>query len=306
MTMKFMTREEWNAKPAKNRASRDLNGPTTIHWNGGGTKWANVNDTEDAKYNWMLRRQLAVQSFHMNGRGWSDYAYNFAVDPWGIALWEGRGMDIKPASQGTTVGNNTSHSIFVPVGVGDPQVGAGCLSTIDEALAWIAATGDAEDFAVGHRDWKSTTCPGDFLYGALSDLNALSPVGDTGEEITDTPMLNDAIAMFAQDNGYGMVSSAGEVWMSDSATFRGEVSGQLNAPIVDAESTASGKGYYLVASDGGVFTFGDAVYRGSMGDTILNEPIIAIEVQPGGYWLAAADGGVFTFGLNYDGRPEVI
>ena len=62
--------------------------------------------------------------------------------------------------------------------------------------------------------------------------------------------------------------------------------------------TPSGKGYWLVARDGGVFAFGDAPFRGSTGDITLNQPIIGIVPTPGGdgYWFVASDGGVFAFG----------
>ncbi len=57
-------------------------------------------------------------------------------------------------------------------------------------------------------------------------------------------------------------------------------------------------GYYLAAADGGVFGFGNAVFRGSLGATKLNAPIVDIAVLPdgSGYYLVAADGGVFGFG----------
>lgn len=38
----------------------------------------------------------------------------------------------------------------------------------------------------------------------------------------------------------------------------------VNAPIVGMAATPTGKGYWLVAADGGVFAFGDAVYLGGM------------------------------------------
>src|SRR5206468_3320313 len=59
-----------------------------------------------------------------------------------------------------------------------------------------------------------------------------------------------------------------------------------------------GDGYRLVASDGGIFTFGDAVFRGSMGGSHLNKPIVGMAATPSGlgYWLVASDGGIFTFG----------
>ena len=60
----------------------------------------------------------------------------------------------------------------------------------------------------------------------------------------------------------------------------------------------NGSGYWLVASDGGVFTFGTAEFYGSMAGTHLNSPITGIvpTSDDGGYWLVAQDGGVFAFG----------
>jgi hypothetical protein len=61
---------------------------------------------------------------------------------------------------------------------------------------------------------------------------------------------------------------------------------------------AGNQGLLVSGSDGGVFTFGDAAFSGSMGGTHLNAPVVGVAPTPdgGGYWLVAADGGVFTFG----------
>ena len=54
----------------------------------------------------------------------------------------------------------------------------------------------------------------------------------------------------------------------------------------------------MVASDGGIFAFGDAAFYGSTGSLTLNEPIVGMASTPGGggYWMVAADGGIFSFG----------
>ena len=59
-----------------------------------------------------------------------------------------------------------------------------------------------------------------------------------------------------------------------------------------------GKGYWLVASDGGIFAFGDAGFYGSLGAIRLNQPIVGMAATPSGhgYWLVASDGGIFAFG----------
>jgi hypothetical protein len=56
--------------------------------------------------------------------------------------------------------------------------------------------------------------------------------------------------------------------------------------------------YWLVASDGGVFSFGGARFFGSTGSLHLNRPVVGMAATPdsNGYWLVASDGGVFTFG----------
>jgi hypothetical protein len=57
-------------------------------------------------------------------------------------------------------------------------------------------------------------------------------------------------------------------------------------------------GTWLVASDGGVFSFGGAPFFGSMGGKRLNRPVVTMAATPSGrgYWLVASDGGVFAFG----------
>ena len=48
---------------------------------------------------------------------------------------------------------------------------------------------------------------------------------------------------------------------------------RLNAPVTGMAPTVSGDGYWLVATDGGIFTFGNAAFLGSMGGSHLNQPM---------------------------------
>ena len=76
------------------------------------------------------------------------------------------------------------------------------------------------------------------------------------------------------------------------------ISGCLAGDIAGMAPTASGNGYWLVGSDGGVFSYGDAKFFGSMAGHPLNKPIVGIvaTADGNGYWLIGADGGVFAFG----------
>jgi len=74
---------------------------------------------------------------------------------------------------------------------------------------------------------------------------------------------------------------------------------------VGMEASPNGQGYRFVASDGGIFTFGQAPFDGSTGSLSLVAPVVGMapDNATNGYWMAAADGGIFTFGgASYMGR----
>ncbi|HYD09593.1 MAG TPA: hypothetical protein VEA78_05770 [Acidimicrobiales bacterium] len=82
------------------------------------------------------------------------------------------------------------------------------------------------------------------------------------------------------------------------ARFHGSLGAtRLNSPIVGMASTPSGDGYWLVAADGGVFTFGDAEFFGSAGATGVRDVVgIARTPSGDGYWIATSSGRVYAYG----------
>jgi N-acetylmuramoyl-L-alanine amidase len=70
----------------------------------------------------------------------------------------------------------------------------------------------------------------------------------------------------------------------------------LHLVVGTASDPATG-GYWLVASNGGVFAFG-APFYGSAGALHLVAPIVgmAATTDGRGYWLVASDGGIFAYG----------
>ena len=62
--------------------------------------------------------------------------------------------------------------------------------------------------------------------------------------------------------------------------------------------THDGKGYWLVASDGGIFSFGDANFYGSAGGSNLPDGAVGMVASPdgGGYLIATENGVVLPYG----------
>ncbi len=109
--------------------------------------------------------------------------------------------------------------------------------------------------------------------------------------------------MMAADpiSGYWTANTTGTVTPYDGAVAMGSpaLSGlTLARSVVGMAPTPDGGGYWLVASDGGIFNYGDASFYGSTGAIHLNQPIVGMAPTPdgGGYWLVASDGGIFSYG----------
>jgi hypothetical protein len=134
------------------------------------------------------------------------------------------------------------------------------------------------------------------LVVAAASLFAVQPAGAAAPDVQLVP---------AGAPGATIITVAGQSLVIDQ---QGRVAGQPNhgslegvrlaQPITAGAGTRSGGGYWLVASDGGVFAFGDAPFVGSLGHLVLNQPIVGMAATPtgGGYWMAARDGGIFAFG----------
>ena len=117
--------------------------------------------------------------------------------------------------------------------------------------------------------------------------------------------------------GGSLLSDASGNWWLDYAAWQGGSPGCTSygcgaarqlfvAPItlpsltgrVPCSAPASPSGYYMAASDGGVFNYGNLPFCGSMGGLPLNRPVVGMAVthDGGGYWFVASDGGIFNYG----------
>ncbi len=139
--------------------------------------------------------------------------------------------------------------------------------------------------------------------GGYWEVEANGDVFNFGDASPSKQAVQGAIGMAAiNDVSYLEAGSDGSVIYQGGtlATYSAGGSFPHDEPIVGIATapTRGGLGYWLVAADGGIFSFGDADFYGSMGGQPLNKPIVGIAATPdgGGYWLVASDGGIFSFG----------
>ena len=140
-----------------------------------------------------------------------------------------------------------------------------------------------------------------FVVTSGSDVGALGYTDNGSANILatlqDVPILAGLTNGFGPTNSYWVVTATASVHPFGSAKSYGSP-GTLNKPIVGVAATLNGLGYWLVASDGGVFNYGNAAFLGSRGGQPLNKPIVGMAATPdgAGYWLVASDGGIFSYG----------
>jgi peptidoglycan hydrolase-like protein with peptidoglycan-binding domain len=154
--MEIITRKQWGAKAPK--GSRNSWGSTIagvgLHWEG-----PHMGTPAESKVPAILR---SIQSFHMGSRGWSDIAYNYVVDPYGN-VYEARGMAAASGAFGDADGNAHYVAICYLGGSGDAFTAA-ARKSIHDLTAYLRAEHKVGSAVKGHRDFKSTDCPGDVIY----------------------------------------------------------------------------------------------------------------------------------------------
>ena len=147
--------------------------------------------------------------------------------------------------------------------------------------------------------------------GRVIAYGAAEHYGDVAHLDLNGPII-DSIAT-PTGRGYWQMGSDGGIFASGDAAFHGSIQAflnenlagvpattWLNEPIVAIVAAPTNNGYWLVAADGGTFSFGDAPFRGSVPAVLaqgatLNRPINGMVAYGNGYLMTSTDGGVFTF-----------
>jgi hypothetical protein len=138
--------------------------------------------------------------------------------------------------------------------------------------------------------------------GGVFTVGGATYMGSLGGQRIAHPIVAvlNAVPGLASGPGYLLIDSAGIVYPFGLSSLGDLRHVHLNAPIVAAFEAdhGSARGYVMVARDGGVFTFGTAVYSGSLAPFHLRSPIVASAQGDvaGEYWLVDAAGHVYALG----------
>jgi|GEM_PF-572379 len=146
----------------------------------------NANDYTAAEVPAIIR---SIYAYHVKSRGWSDIGYNFLIDRFG-RIWEGRYGGVDRPVVGAHTENYNDYGFGVSA-IGNFETGkptAALLQAEAAVFAWklslhgisAAATNVTigprtfSSSIMGHRDTKSTACPGKYLYRKIPQIRRVA------------------------------------------------------------------------------------------------------------------------------------
>jgi Prenyltransferase and squalene oxidase repeat len=195
-----------------------------------------------------------------------------------------------------STGDSDVDSTAMAVMALDLVPGVSAATAVHQGVSWIAGQQEPDGGFPG-------------VSGDNTNSAALAIMAMDLEPTTFAPQISAGLAYLAaqqnSDGGFNISTSPGSQPGSDLRASAQAISGAvgtsfgtLSDPLRPTPPAAPGQGYWEVAADGGIFSFGDAKFFGSMGGTRLSQPVVGIAGTPDGqgYWEVAADGGIFSFG----------
>ncbi len=153
------TRAEWGARKP-NGSFTEVGNPrgVKVHYLGGALNPATLDDHDRC-----LKVMRDVQNFHIDGRGWTDFAYSMAACVHRQVL-VGRGPHRLTAANGQGL-NQQHYSVLAILGnKGLVEPNDDLLLGILDAIDYLRKEGGAGREIKGHQDGYATDCPGEPLY----------------------------------------------------------------------------------------------------------------------------------------------
>lgn len=170
------TRSCWSARAGSATEMDGLNRAVIHHTAGSGDY--NVSSIEDSK-----AKVRAIQNLHMDSNGWSDIGYHFLVDKLGNTF-EGRVRSINKSYRPRGAHDGTNYRSFGFNVMGyyhspyNQTFTTASRNALWDVIAWRmpngwspygsgSYNGKTVGYVAGHRDVKSTSCPGDGVYATI-------------------------------------------------------------------------------------------------------------------------------------------
>ena len=115
-----------------------------------------------------------TRAFHRGPqRGWADIGYSFFSCPHDYIL-EGRGLNRQQAAQ--PGGNATHYSVTLATGPAE-EIPDAQINSVRRLRKWLIEDHDNHPRVLGHRDFISTSCPGDKAYALVTNGTFAQPPG---------------------------------------------------------------------------------------------------------------------------------
>ncbi|MGZ4709589.1 MAG: N-acetylmuramoyl-L-alanine amidase [Acidimicrobiales bacterium] len=265
----------------------------------------------------------SIQTFHIDGRGWNDIAYNFAVDKYGT-IWEARGGGITNAVLGGhAMGANYETTGVVTLGdftaAAAPQAMVNSVAdlvgwklyvhgtdpngtntyTLGQNTKYPTGTVLTLPNVIGHRDVGSTGCPGDNLYPRLGEIRTRA--GSVWNQQRSTPGFWPGVVIGSNADGrlqafvIGNDQQIRTQWQLANGRWSGwlTLGGQVAGKLTVAQNADGRLQVFGIGIDGTLRTTWQLTRNGTWSGI----------ASMGGHWSATAGVGI---GLDRDGRMEAF
>ncbi|MFT6399556.1 MAG: hypothetical protein ACJAYU_004323 [Bradymonadia bacterium] len=133
-------------------------------------------------------RVRGIQAYHIDSNGWCDVGYHFIVGQDG-RVYQGRSSELRTGAHAG--GANTDNLGVSLLGTFTEDVPSDTMFYgAANIVRWISNTYNVDltrDWLKGHREWGSTSCPGDQLFARLDRIIAEASTTDPGPEPDPDP-----------------------------------------------------------------------------------------------------------------------
>jgi hypothetical protein len=228
----YLPRSAWGARPARGNTGlvrAEVDG-TALHWPGMAKPISTYAGVAAALRGW--------QNYHMDVRGWSDIAYQVAVDQAGRA-WTLRGLNIRSGANGDADVNRRYGAILLILAPGE-QPSAAMKATVRGVVAdfrrWYPQGTAIKPHSAVRQ--AGTDCPGPLAQAAIS-RGDFTPRASTSPEETDMPLTDADVQKILQTQlGTSSVADclAKARWLAEQFAEGGQFNNQIDRIEADTDN----------------------------------------------------------------------